>query len=128
MMDRKWTDEELADLAWRQVITVMEAIVPPEVFRPAQAHCWKHKPQLPSTESLTATVRAFSSDGEFREWVRAKATPEEVCALWSAIGELNRSIYLLDDGESAPQHIVEAVRATPGARAIFCLALQHWQP
>lgn len=127
-MDNNWTDEDLADLAWRQVITVMEAIVPPEVFRPAQAHCWKHNPALPSTESLAATMHSFPNDAAFRDWVRTGASHEEVFALWSAIGELNRAIYLLDEGESAPRDIVEAVRESPAARAIFCLALRRWQP
>lgn len=127
-MDHQWTDEELTDLAWRQVITVMEAIVPPEVFRPAQSYCWKHELQLPSSELLGAIVHDFSSDEKFRDWVQTTATREEVFVLWSAISELNRSIYLLDDGETAPREVVEAVRAEPGARAIFCLALRHWRP
>ncbi len=106
----------------------MEAVVPPEVFRPAQAHCWEHKPPLPAAEALAATVRAFATDAALRDWVRQGATLGEVVSLWSAISELNRSIYLLDEGEAAPRAIVDAVRAAPGARSIFCLALRLWRP
>ena len=127
-MDRDWTDEEATDLAWRQVITVMESIVPPEVFRPAQARCWQHKPELSPPAGLAETVGAFVSDAAFRDWVQGDASLEEVFVLWSAISDLNRAIYLLDEGEKAPKEIVDAVRAAPGARAIFCLALRRWRP
>jgi hypothetical protein len=127
-MDLKWTDEEAANLAWRQVITVMESIVPPEVFRPAQAYYWQHKPELPSAIVLAATIRDFATDAAFRDWVQHGALLEEIFTLWSAIGELNRDIYLLDEGEAAPKELVDAIRAAPGARSIFCLALGLWRP
>jgi hypothetical protein len=106
----------------------MESIVPPEVFRPAQAHHWQHKPELPSAIALAATVRDFATDAAFRDWVQHVASLEQIFTLWSAIGELNRAIYLLDEGEAAPKDIVDAIRAAPGARATFCLALRLWRP
>lgn len=117
-------DEVAARLAWYQVISIQESVIPPAVFRPAQAHCWERKsPAFPRTE-LVATVASFADDRSLRDWVQLHASPEQVYALWEAIADLSRRFFLLDDDEKPDPKLVAAIRAESSARAVFVLALR----
>jgi hypothetical protein len=122
-MGEEWTEEEAANLAWRQVISIQESIVPPAVFRPAQEHCWERKLEAHASPELIATIRSFANDRGFRDWVHQQATLEQVFSLWEAIAHLNRRLYLLDEGEEAPIELVTEIRRNPSARDVCVLAL-----
>lgn len=126
-MDSNPPPESVTRLAWYQVISIQESVVPPAIFRQAQAYCWREKPPEPSLTALIERVQSFKTDKELRDWVQSKATPPEVHALWEAIANLSRRFFLVDDDEDVDPQIVRRVRDGSSAREIFKFALEIWK-
>jgi hypothetical protein len=124
----EYEERSVSDLAHCQVIAVAESIVPPRIFRPASAHCSKHKPGPMKRAELLELVNSFPDDRSLRDWIQTAASPHQVYTLWQAIAELQRHFFLYNEsGQDADPAIVEEVRAHPSARGIFSTAVRLWR-